>query len=149
MKRLRGSLIAYPVDAEIKEESESLFGVSEETSEKVYSKLVLAKTNDIMSIIQREYKELKDYLVTDLDDLEKSFAEKALTLLKQREDQILGSFDVEIFNEGQNIQLDNRDFISNVSLEKSMSNLSFPSTDKNHPSGSGYLSRFHYFYQGL
>lgn len=147
MKRLRGNLIAYPFDAEVKE-VEKLFDMSDKNYENVYSKLVLTKTPDIMSIIQREYKELKGYLLTDLDELEKSFTEQALTLLQEREVEILGKLD----SVENNL---NNPLVTTVGIENNMKSLSISQkennfvTDENMASGSDLFSKFHYFYQGV
>lgn len=152
MKRLRGSLIAYPFDSEIQEDCELLFGMSEKFCNEVYSKLVLAKTNDIVSIIQREYKELKNYLGTDLDDLERSFAEKALQLLSKREELILEKLEhMKIKSSGskRNEQAENRRDNISKNLENNMKELPLnEALDEKIKSGSNLPSKFHYFYQG-
>lgn len=157
MKRLRGSLIAYPFDAEVREDSNSLFGMSEKCNKGVYSKLVVAGMNDIMSIIQREYRELSEYLASDLDDLEKSFVEQALTLLKDREAHIFSKLNSE--SKDSEEHNDNEHYNKNSNpvevLERTINNLSismedtFIAPNDNEPPGSSSLSKFHFFYQGM
>lgn len=57
MKRPRGCLIAYPADTNIKNEN-VIFNMSESNAKDVYSKLLLASTVDVLSIIDRENNEL-------------------------------------------------------------------------------------------
>lgn len=87
MKRIRGSLIAYPIDIDIKNDL-LFFNMSENEDMNVYSKLLLANKNDINFIIERERKELQKQLDDEKDCPERCFIDQALELLKFREETI-------------------------------------------------------------
>ncbi|KAJ8967109.1 hypothetical protein NQ314_003082 [Rhamnusium bicolor] len=61
MKRPRGCLTAYPADAEVNHDN-IIFNMSDQKAREVYSKLLLAKKRDILSIIARESEELQEQL---------------------------------------------------------------------------------------
>ncbi|XP_057667085.1 RING finger protein 10 [Diorhabda carinulata] len=86
MKRPKDCLIAYPADAEIKDVN-YMFNFSENGSKDVYSKLLLATVDDILAIIDREKRELKNQFEEE-DGPEKGFIEQAMALLKEREDSV-------------------------------------------------------------
>ncbi|CAH1976358.1 unnamed protein product [Acanthoscelides obtectus] len=88
MKRPKGSLIAYPCDTPIKDE-DAIFEISERDAADIYSKLLLARKKDVLAIIERESKELDRQIKEDQDCPERCFVEQAITLLKEREDQVL------------------------------------------------------------
>lgn len=91
MKRLRGSLLAYPIDHDVPAEENALYNMREIDSNGVYSKLVLADRSQVMAIIERESAELHAQLSEDEDCPEKCFIEQAITLLKDREGFVLES----------------------------------------------------------
>lgn len=86
MKRLKGSLLAYPADVEI-DVKDCVRRVSE-TSD-VHTKLLLAENFDILNIINRERHELNG---NEIEDSERCFFDEAMVTLKEREDCILERF---------------------------------------------------------
>lgn len=83
MKKLRGSLIASPIDEFIPDD-EKFLNVSD-VSTKVYCKLLLANKGEVIDIITRERKELTRQLEEDGDTSEKCFIDQAIGLLGERE----------------------------------------------------------------
>ncbi|XP_018561476.1 RING finger protein 10 [Anoplophora glabripennis] len=92
MKRPRGGLTAYPADVMVKDD-DVIFNMSEREAGEVYSKLLLANYEDILSIIARECRELKTQIADDENYPEKCFIEQAMALLKERETKVLGKID--------------------------------------------------------
>lgn len=87
MKRAKGSLIAYPADINVKDTS--FFNVSYENVSDIYSKLLLANQNDILSIIDREDRELQLQLKENKDTPEICFITEAIKFLNERRDKVL------------------------------------------------------------
>lgn len=154
MKRARGCLTAYPADAEIKNDS-LIFNMSEKEDSQVYSKLLLANKEDILSIITRESKELKEQIAEDENCSEKCFIEQAIALLKEREEKLFENVQNHIITTKQ------QDISANVSKEASsdisLSNLDIANSDSiidndveledvSHKN-SVPPTKFHYFYQ--
>lgn len=94
MKRLRGSLIAYPIDHNITAEENTLYDMSQIELNGIYSKLAIADRTQVIKIIERESSELRAQLLEDEDCPEKCFIEQAITLLKDRECFVMKSDDV-------------------------------------------------------
>ncbi|CAH0555344.1 unnamed protein product [Brassicogethes aeneus] len=88
MKRPRGSLIAYPIDFETKDEN-VMFTMSETDAGDIHSKLLTANRNEIMSIIDRENAELVVQMSEDENAPERCFIEEAIGLLENRVQQVL------------------------------------------------------------
>ncbi|KAK4876180.1 hypothetical protein RN001_012602 [Aquatica leii] len=88
MKRLRGSLIAYPADLEIHDQNVP-YNVSDKITSEIYSKLLLADTREVHSIIERERSELLHQLAEDENCPEKCFIEQALILVQGRAESVL------------------------------------------------------------
>ncbi|KAI4460953.1 ring finger 10 family member [Holotrichia oblita] len=112
MKRLRGSLIAYPAEETIRENDQVIFNMSEKETANIYCKLLLADKNEVLAIIDRERCELQVAFAEDENCPERCFIQEALELLQARENTI--------FN-----QLDNK-------YEKLCSGVSGESSDKQH-----------------
>lgn len=89
MKRLHGSLMAYPIDYDVPSESNVLYNMSQMDCSNIYSKLIIADRSDVMAIIERERKELEVQLKEGDNDPERCFIEQAITLLTDRESFVL------------------------------------------------------------
>ncbi|KAL3269996.1 hypothetical protein HHI36_009053 [Cryptolaemus montrouzieri] len=87
MKRSENSLTPYPADDKVVKENH-LMSFSEEQPNKIYSKLLLAQNQDILSIIDREMGELQYQLETE-EESEQIFIEEAIIYLKERETRVI------------------------------------------------------------
>ncbi|XP_074029402.1 E3 ubiquitin-protein ligase RNF10 isoform X2 [Leptinotarsa decemlineata] len=135
MKRLKGSLIAYPIDADVKE-GDVIFNMSEKNVQDVYSKLLLAKKEDILLICSREYNELTKQLAEECDSTERCFIEEAITLLQERE-VVLGSGSCCDSLVGA---------LTGLNIADKSNELSVKTENSTGISGT-QPSRYHYFYQ--
>lgn len=88
MKRERSSLLPIPVEESNQVPVSGLLSLRETSIDTTYSKLLLAKPEDVMSIIQTERMELKNQLTENEGCPEVCFIEQALELLKEREEGI-------------------------------------------------------------
>ncbi|CAG9760781.1 unnamed protein product [Ceutorhynchus assimilis] len=95
MKRLRGSLTAYPADAVVPLE-DSIFKISDQNNQTRFSKLFLADKNDIEEIIGRETRELDILMAEDDNCPEICFIEEAKQFLESRKNQILANESINI-----------------------------------------------------
>lgn len=151
MKRLKGSLTAYPATATNRTD-DVIFNMSEKDASQIYSKLLLANQDEIFSIINREENELKVQLKANLDCPENCFVEQALVLLAGRKNLVL-----ELESNGNGVKIMKPEENSNnesISFETNEDE----DGDGNTPPGfldmSGSSSvnqqaaKFHYFYQG-
>lgn len=123
MKKLRGSLVAYPIDYE-EENTEKPFTVSD-VKDGIYCKLLLADQGDVLNIIEREKQELRNAIQEDEDSPEKCFIEQAVDLLGEREKfvftQIHSNKDANcnmkrdnfVTFESKNLDLDSKKFLQN------------------------------------
>ncbi|KAG5890438.1 hypothetical protein JTB14_025844 [Gonioctena quinquepunctata] len=134
MKRSGGSLIAYPVDADVREDI--IFNMSEKDAQHVDSKLLLAKKDDVLSIISRKQGELNKQLEDDGDSSEKCFIEQVIASLREREDMVLGIPDP--VNENQ---------IGEALTHLDVNEAKEVDVPVNQDISSTPLSKFHYFYQ--
>ncbi|KAG5871999.1 hypothetical protein JTB14_030841 [Gonioctena quinquepunctata] len=134
MKRSRGSLIAYPVDADVREDI--IFNMSEKDAQHVNSKLLLAKKDDVLSIISREQGELNKQLEDDGDSSERCFIEQAIALLREREAMVLGIPDP--VDENQIVEA-----LAHLDVNEAKE----VDVTVNQDISSTPLSKFHYFYQ--
>ncbi|CAG9831157.1 unnamed protein product [Diabrotica balteata] len=144
MKRPRGCLIAYPADAETKNEND-IFNMSDLGSRDVYSKLLLAKTDDVLTIIEREFSELKEQLKDDFSP-ERCFIEQAMVLLKERESVVCGhviknDHSLEPFGENQLVDALKEVEISGDDQYKQITDEILEDCSSIQP------AKFHYFYQ--
>ncbi|KRT83186.1 zinc finger protein, partial [Oryctes borbonicus] len=98
MKRLRGSLIAYPVGETIRDDDQVIFNMSEKEVSNIHCKLLLADKNEVLTIIERERCELQASLAEDENSPEKCFIEEALRLLQARENAVFSELDSETHN---------------------------------------------------
>ncbi|GJQ75603.1 hypothetical protein Trydic_g17683 [Trypoxylus dichotomus] len=98
MKRLRGSLIAYPVGETIREDDQIIFNMSEKEVPNIHCKLLLADRSEVLTIIERERCELQVYLAEDDNNPEKCFIQEALRLLQIRENAVFNQLDSETHN---------------------------------------------------
>lgn len=134
MKRLRGSLIAYPIDHNISiEEENSLYNMSQIESHGIYSKLVVANRAQVLAIIERESAELQAQLLEDEECPEKCFIEQAITLLKDRESFVM-------MKEGDDDVEDVTESFANVSLEEVVEDVASPAQQQQ-------PTKYFYFYQ--
>lgn len=92
MKRPRGGLTAYQANVEVRDD-DVIFNMSEKEAGEVYSKLLLANYEDVLSIIARESRELEAQIADDENWPEKCFIEQAVALLKERETKVLGKIE--------------------------------------------------------
>lgn len=136
MKRLRGSLLACPIDHNIIAEENTLYNMSQIESDGIYSKLVLADRSQVMAIIERESSELREQVMDDENCPEKCFIEQAITLLKDREGFVLNG---EI---AEGIQLLKVEEVAES--EETVDNLNVGDS----ASSSLQPAKYHYFYQG-
>ncbi|XP_017877027.1 RING finger protein 10 [Ceratina calcarata] len=88
MRRERGSLFAVPVGS-MNQNPIDFFPVSDTISNQVYSKLLIANTEDVMDIIERERVQLELELSDNPDSPENCYIEEALNELSQREEELL------------------------------------------------------------
>lgn len=100
MKRLRGSLIAYPASETLRDDDQVIFNMSEKASQNVHCKLLLADKQEVMSIIERERCELEVSLAEDENCPERCFIQEALELLQAREKEIFNQIEKELPNVG-------------------------------------------------
>lgn len=129
MKRLRGSLTAYPIEHYPSSiEENTLYDMLQLETNGIYSKLVLADRSQVISIIERESNELRAQLLEDENCPEKCFIEQAITLLKDREDFVLKSLI-------ENVHVEEAEEVVVDDLDVSQSS-------------SSQLVKHHYFYQG-
>nr|CAD7445880.1 unnamed protein product [Timema bartmani] len=87
MKRAKGCLSATPVTHFGLRPADTIPAVSETSVNTFYSKLLLATTDDVRSILECERKELEVQLGDEHGAPEMCFIEQALELLKQRSSQ--------------------------------------------------------------
>ncbi|CAH1100482.1 unnamed protein product [Psylliodes chrysocephalus] len=144
MKRPRGCLIAYPADTNIKNEN-VIFNMSESNAKDVYSKLLLASTVDVLSIIDRENNELVLQLKDD-DSPERCFIEQAVVLLKERESTLnLDRTDSDQNKIDQIEELPIETLLEELEIDNEKSSID---TDENlEGSSSSQPSKYFYFYQ--
>ncbi|XP_076669031.1 E3 ubiquitin-protein ligase RNF10 isoform X1 [Andrena cerasifolii] len=88
MRREKGSLLAVPFGS-ITQSPTNFFPASETISRQVYSKLLIANTNDVMNIIERERAQLNFELLDNPDSPENCFIEQALDELAKREEALM------------------------------------------------------------
>ncbi|XP_020720276.1 RING finger protein 10 isoform X2 [Bombus affinis] len=88
MRREKGSLLAVPVGSLIQNPT-NFFPLSETISNQVYSKLLIASTEDVMNIIECERTQLKFELSDNPDSPENCYIEQALDELSKREGELL------------------------------------------------------------
>lgn len=136
MKRLRRSLLAYPIDHNIAAEENTLYNMSHIESDGIYSKLVLADRSQVMAIIERESTELREQVMNDENCPEKCFIEQAITLLKDREGFVLKSELSEIAGAIQSVKLEE------------VPTCDIGDLDVSHSSSLQQPAKYHYFYQG-
>lgn len=86
MRREKESLLAVPVGSLVQNPT-NFFSVSETLSKEVYSKLLIASTEDVMNIIEHERTQLKLELSKTPNSLE--YIEQALDELSKRETELL------------------------------------------------------------
>lgn len=132
MKRRRGSLIAYPADSEMRD-SNNIFNMSDSGIFGCHSKLLLANTQNILDIIDKEATELEVQTVQDEDCPEKCFIDEAVQLLEARRQLVL-SDDSHQLNQEKNQQTDSNE---NVSEQHAVEN----------GENGDSATKFHYFYQ--
>lgn len=147
MKRQRGSLIAYPADAEVKDEG-VMFDVSDIASRDIHSKLLMAGHTDIMSIISREQRELDEQLNEDENAPERCFIEEAIRMLKEREGRTLEDKEEVQDIVEESAENDIEDKLAEISLDCDNSIISNISEEQTVAVTSGQPAKFHYFYQG-
>ncbi|XP_043522642.1 RING finger protein 10 isoform X1 [Frieseomelitta varia] len=87
MRREKESLLAVPVGSSIQNPT-NFFSVSETLSKEVYSKLLIASTEDVMNIIEHERTQLKLELSKTPNSSEQ-YIEQALDELSKRETELL------------------------------------------------------------
>ncbi|KAF7276133.1 hypothetical protein GWI33_010890 [Rhynchophorus ferrugineus] len=88
MKRLRGSLFAYPADDEAHSDG-TMFNMADANIKGCYSKLLLADARNILDIIDKEATELEVQMAQDENCPEKCFMEEAVRLLEKRREKVL------------------------------------------------------------
>lgn len=88
MRRERGSLFAVPVGS-MNQSPNDFFPVSDAISNQVYSKLLIANTENVMDIIERERIQLNLEMSDNPDSPENCYIEEALNELSQREENLL------------------------------------------------------------
>lgn len=101
MKRERGSLLPIPVEQSDRKNITGLLSLTEREIDTVYSKLLLAKPHEVMSILQVERMELKSQLLENEECPELCFIEQALELLNEREEMLK-----KFLNEGETQTVD-------------------------------------------
>ncbi|KAF5291157.1 hypothetical protein FQA39_LY14399 [Lamprigera yunnana] len=148
MKRLRGSLIAQPVNLELLDHNNP-FSVSHKFATDVYSKLLLANKDEVNSIIERERSELLNQLAEDESCPEKCFVEEALALLNERSQSSIRIIDENLIM--FDIQSNSRERLVSISTSSicgedgdifSVDDLDSLTTSCNKP-----LAKYFYFYQ--
>lgn len=87
MKKMLGSLIAYPASENITPKETPLTLSEDKTN--IYSKLLTATKEDVLNLIERERIELTVQMSDEDNAPEKCFIEQALTLLSERENFVL------------------------------------------------------------
>ncbi|KAK9303356.1 hypothetical protein QLX08_004944 [Tetragonisca angustula] len=87
MRREKESLLAVPVGSLVQNPT-NFFSVSETLSKEVYSKLLIASTEDVMNIIEHERTQLKLEL-SKTPNSSKQYIEQALDELSKRETELL------------------------------------------------------------
>lgn len=162
MKRLRGSLIAYPAD-EIINEEETIFNMSQKEAANIYCKLLLADNNEVITIINRERVELQTLLAEDENCPERCFIQEALDLLQLRENVVFGQLDVVAENiksdastiKGHGQKIENRERYESVSSESDYlvaENLNVVednlNTSQSRMHNNPPINKYSYFYQG-
>lgn len=95
MRREKGSFTPIPVE-EKNVNRNTLLNINEKNIDTMYSKLLLADPSEVLSIIDRERKELEFQLNDDENAPEKCFIEQAITLLNERERIIVSKIKPEI-----------------------------------------------------
>lgn len=140
MKRLRGSLLAYPIDYNTPIEETNFYNMSQIESDGIYSKLLLANRLQVMAIIERESSELRAQLMEDENCPEKCFIEQAITLLRDREGFVLKDDVAEL---ATNIECLNIKKDDQKTIDEEVDDL-----DATQGSSSRQLAKYHYFYQG-
>lgn len=85
MKRDRGCLLPMPVEESHRKTVTGLLSLTETEIDTIYSKLLLARPEDVLSIIQIERMELNAQLNDNEGCPEICFIEQALELLNERE----------------------------------------------------------------
>ncbi|KAK9889754.1 hypothetical protein WA026_007135 [Henosepilachna vigintioctopunctata] len=93
MKRNENSLVPYPANETI--ESSTMANLSDNSSIKTYSKLLLAQNSDILWIINRENSELQLQMEHE-EESEKCFIEEAIVCLKERETRLIADLVAEV-----------------------------------------------------
>ena len=88
MRREKGSLLAVPFGSTTQSPT-NFFPASETISRQVYSKLLIANTNDVMNIIETERAQLNIELLDNPDSPENCFIEQALDELAKREEGLM------------------------------------------------------------
>ncbi|XP_003705539.1 E3 ubiquitin-protein ligase RNF10 [Megachile rotundata] len=88
MRREKGSLLAVPVGS-VTQSPTNFFPLSEAISSQVYSKLLIANSEDVMNIIECERAQLKIELLNYPDSPENCYIEQALEELSKREEELL------------------------------------------------------------
>ncbi|CAL7947108.1 unnamed protein product [Xylocopa violacea] len=88
MRREKGSLLAVPVGT-VSQNPVNFLPLSETISSQVYSKLLIASTEDVMNIIECERIQLKFELSDNPDSPENCYIEQALEELSWREEELL------------------------------------------------------------
>ncbi|XP_034188782.1 E3 ubiquitin-protein ligase RNF10 [Osmia lignaria lignaria] len=116
MRREKGSLLAVPVGS-VAQSPTNFFPLSETISSRVYSKLLLANTEDVMNIIECERVQLKVELLDNPDSPENCYIEQALDELSKREEELLqkvkpepegASVDTNVTEQAESNDIDNQ-----------------------------------------
>ncbi|XP_043250349.1 RING finger protein 10 [Colletes gigas] len=167
MRREKGSLLAVPVGAAVQSPT-NFFPASDPISKEVYSKLLIASTNDVMGIIECERTQLQFELSDNPDSPENCYIEQALNELSIREQDLLKEIESksQVSVDPTTTQMENSDTekqllqqeyqdceeVNDISNEKNIKSVDeeYPKTVENSPnstqSTSG-LHKFFYFYQ--
>ncbi|XP_015434726.1 PREDICTED: RING finger protein 10 [Dufourea novaeangliae] len=162
MRRERGSLLAVPVGS-VTQNPTNFFPAADAISKDVYSKLLIANTNDIMSVIEGERVQLKLEMSDNPDSPENCYIEEALNELSEREEELLQGnkstsemntalITKEQGNDTEKQELQDYEEISNVSDKKDLKSLDEESIKiTENSSGSlqstSSVQKFFYFYQ--
>lgn len=149
MKRIKGSLIAYPADHPI-DENQTLFSVSDRSTSTIYCKLLVATKNDVMAIIDRENAELETQICLDENAPERCFIEEAINLLTIRRNDLK---EFHNSNLPSNLVVDNKHRSENTNtreVEDVMATFSIDDLDPIHcQSTQQQPTKLYYFYQGM
>ncbi|XP_053972100.1 RING finger protein 10 [Hylaeus volcanicus] len=164
MRREKGSLLAVPVGS-VTEIPTNFFPASETISSHVYSKLLIASTDDVMNIIECERVQLKLELADNPDSPANCYIEQALNELSIREEELLQgiksksevSVDATTTREESSDTEKQQEFqdsveTNNISIEKDMKSADEESSKmiENSPNSAQSTSgvqKFFYFYQ--